>query len=287
MGPSTLTAALLAEGNKGAAESMAAHCDVAATLAERLGLGPSLYEPMRQLFARWDGKGEPRLRGDAIAAVRFGSSSSLTSSRRIAARRAGGGAGGRADSARAHSSILRSSPSSNVTQTTSSPVSTRDDLGGGRRRRADPVGPLAEDELDEALRGRRRLRGSQVAVLPRVTRAAWQLSRRTRPQARDCAERRQTTVRRAALLHDLGRTGVPNSIWDKPGALTESERERVRLHPYYTERALARPAALARLGAIAGAHHERLDGSGYHRGLTGAASLAPARVLAAPTRITR
>ena len=62
-----LTAELLATGNKGAAESMAAHCDVAATLAERLGLGPSLYEPMRQLFARWDGKGTPRLRGDAIA----------------------------------------------------------------------------------------------------------------------------------------------------------------------------------------------------------------------------
>ena len=62
-----IAAALLAEGNEGGAESMAAHCDVAATLAERLGLGPSLYEPMRQLFARWDGKGEPRLRGEAIA----------------------------------------------------------------------------------------------------------------------------------------------------------------------------------------------------------------------------
>jgi len=88
-------------------------------------------------------------------------------------------------------------------------------------------------------------------------------------------------VRRAALLHDLGRTGVPNTVWDKPGALSESERERVRLHPYYTERALARPAALARLGAIAGAHHERVDGSGYHRGLTGASLSPSARVLAA------
>jgi DNA-binding CsgD family transcriptional regulator len=87
-------------------------------------------------------------------------------------------------------------------------------------------------------------------------------------------------VRRAGLLHDLGRTGVPNSIWDKAGALTESERERVRLHPYYTERALARPEALARLGAIAAAHHERVDGSGYHRGLGGGALPPVGRVLA-------
>ena len=55
-----------------------------------------------------------------------------------------------------------------------------------------------------------------------------------------------TELRRAALVHDLGRTGVPNTIWDKPGPLTDAERERVRLHPYYTERMLARPEALAR-----------------------------------------
>jgi HD-GYP domain-containing protein (c-di-GMP phosphodiesterase class II) len=57
-----------------------------------------------------------------------------------------------------------------------------------------------------------------------------------------------TELRRAALVHDLGRTGVPNTIWDKPGPLTDAERERVRLHPYYTERMLARPEALAGLG---------------------------------------
>ena len=75
------------------------------------------------------------------------------------------------------------------------------------------------------------------------------------------------TARRAGLVHDFGRHGVPVTILDKPGPLTTAERERVRLHPYYTERMLARPPVLARLGAIAAAHHERLDGSGYHRGL--------------------
>jgi HD-GYP domain-containing protein (c-di-GMP phosphodiesterase class II) len=66
-----------------------------------------------------------------------------------------------------------------------------------------------------------------------------------------------TSVRRAGFLHDLGRTGVPNGMWEKPGPLTEGEWERVHLHPYLTERILAHPAALAQLGALAALHHER------------------------------
>lgn len=87
-------------------------------------------------------------------------------------------------------------------------------------------------------------------------------------------------VRRAALLHDLGRLGVPNTIWDKPRALTAGEWERVRLHPYLSERMLRASPALAALGAIAGRHHERLDGSGYPRGLHGDALVPAARLLA-------
>jgi HD-GYP domain-containing protein (c-di-GMP phosphodiesterase class II) len=82
------------------------------------------------------------------------------------------------------------------------------------------------------------------------------------------------TLRRAALIHDLGRLGVSNSIWDKPGPLTKAEFERVRLHPYLTDRMLARVSALGASREIAARHHERLDGSGYPRGLT-AASLTP------------
>jgi HD-GYP domain-containing protein (c-di-GMP phosphodiesterase class II) len=87
-------------------------------------------------------------------------------------------------------------------------------------------------------------------------------------------------VRRAGLLHDVGLHGVPATILDKPGPLTATESERMRMQAYYTERVLARPPALARLGAIAALTHERLDGSGYHRGLSGAALSAPARILA-------
>jgi HD-GYP domain-containing protein (c-di-GMP phosphodiesterase class II) len=88
-------------------------------------------------------------------------------------------------------------------------------------------------------------------------------------------------VRRAALLHDIGRLGVSNAIWDKEQALSVAEAERVRLHPYLTERTLASSPGLRHLGAIAIEHHERMDGSGYPRGLRGEAITPAGRVLAA------
>jgi HD-GYP domain-containing protein (c-di-GMP phosphodiesterase class II) len=89
------------------------------------------------------------------------------------------------------------------------------------------------------------------------------------------------TLRRAGLVHDLGRLGVSNSIWDKRGPLGPGEWERIRLHPHITERMLQQSEALAPLGQIAVQHRERLDGSGYPRRLSGAAISRPARVLGA------
>jgi HD-GYP domain-containing protein (c-di-GMP phosphodiesterase class II) len=88
-------------------------------------------------------------------------------------------------------------------------------------------------------------------------------------------------VRRAALVHDLGRVAIGARTWQKPEPLSADEWEQVRLHPYHTERALSRSPFLSALAPIAGAHHERLDGSGYHRGSAGAALSMPARLLAA------
>jgi HD-GYP domain-containing protein (c-di-GMP phosphodiesterase class II) len=90
-----------------------------------------------------------------------------------------------------------------------------------------------------------------------------------------------TSLRRAALLHDIGRVGVSAGIWGKEGALSEREWEQVRLHAYYTDRVLARPESLGRLGALASQHHERLDGSGYHRASPGSSLSPAARILAA------
>jgi HD-GYP domain-containing protein (c-di-GMP phosphodiesterase class II) len=88
-------------------------------------------------------------------------------------------------------------------------------------------------------------------------------------------------LRRAALVHGLGRLGVSNAIWDKPGPLGTGERERVRLQPYLTERMLCQSPTLAPLGEIAVQHRERLDGSGYPRGLRAPTISRAARILGA------
>ena len=88
-------------------------------------------------------------------------------------------------------------------------------------------------------------------------------------------------MHRAGLVHDFGRLGVSNSIWDKKGSLGAGEWERVRMHPYFTERMLQQSATLEPLARIAVQHRERLDGSGYPRGLTGNAISSHARLLGA------
>lgn len=74
-------------------------------------------------------------------------------------------------------------------------------------------------------------------------------------------------IRRAAMLHDIGKLSVPNTILDKPGKLTAAEWEVIRLHPYYTQRILERIHGFQDLAFLASSHHERLDGSGYYRNL--------------------
>jgi HD-GYP domain-containing protein (c-di-GMP phosphodiesterase class II) len=114
--------------------------------------------------------------------------------------------------------------------------------------------------------------GHSVAVSELVTGAGRQLG---------LADDEVRTLRLAGLVHDFGRLGISNAIWDKAGPLGIGEWERVRIHPYLTERMLHQSEALAPLAAIAVQHRERLDGSGYPRGLSGAAISRPARLLAA------
>ncbi len=88
-------------------------------------------------------------------------------------------------------------------------------------------------------------------------------------------------LRRAGLMHGLGRLGISNAILDKRGPLGAGEWERVRLQPYLTERMLRQSQSLAPIARIAVQYRERLNGSGYPRGLTGAAITREARILAA------
>lgn len=147
---------------------------------------------------------------------------------------------------------------------------------------AEPVErrPLSEDELDVVL--------AAVADFGDLRCHHFAGHARTTATLATAAARHlqmpQESVRllhRAALVHDLGRAGVPAAIWSKPGPLTEAEQDRVRLHTYYVERMFTHPEPLHRIGVLAASHHERMDGSGYHRGIGGALISLPARLLAA------
>ena len=85
----------------------------------------------------------------------------------------------------------------------------------------------------------------------------------------------------AALLHDIGRVGVPSSVWDRPAPLSAPDEERARMHPYWTARVLRRCPTLCRYADVAADHHERLDGSGFPRGVAGGELDRHARLLAA------
>jgi HD-GYP domain-containing protein (c-di-GMP phosphodiesterase class II) len=88
-------------------------------------------------------------------------------------------------------------------------------------------------------------------------------------------------TRRAAHIHDIGRIGVSNQIWSKPGGLTMAEFERMRLHPYLTERIVHRVPGLKQVASVAANHHECLNGSGYPRGLSARELTMPDRLVAA------
>jgi putative nucleotidyltransferase with HDIG domain len=87
-------------------------------------------------------------------------------------------------------------------------------------------------------------------------------------------------LRRAGLLHDIGKLALPNRILDHPGELSPDERAAVHEHPRHTARILGRVPVLSPVAATAAAHHERLDGSGYPDGLRGDAIDRPTRILA-------
>ena len=88
----------------------------------------------------------------------------------------------------------------------------------------------------------------------------------------------------AALVHDLGRVAVPNTVWDKPSVLTRDERDRAEMHALVTDQLLRRLPYTARLADVAGAAHERVDGSGYYRRVNRAHLDDAQRVLAAADR---
>ena len=257
------------------------HCEVAQRLAERLGFDKNVIYGLGQLYERWDGHGLPRhIQGEAIAPavlvvtlaqdmVLFyrlgGLNASLNTAR---ARKGGAYSPALADIFCDHAEELcqgldREPSWSEVLS-----------LEPGRQE------TLTEEGLDNACRvladfvdiksNYTLTHSSGVADLAAAA-----------GHSAGLPDADVKTLWRAALVKELGRTGITSSIWEKTTSLTDREWERVRLHTYYAERIFARTPAIAHLGTLASLHHERMDGSGYHRGLPDANQPWLARILSA------
>ena len=143
-----------------------------------------------------------------------------------------------------------------------------------------PAACADDDRVDEAARALATFADLRCPIfLGHATRVA-ALAERAAGQVGLSADDTRS-LRRAALLHDIGRLGVPNGIWMRPGRLDWGEMERVRLHAYYTQRVLSPIGILGPVADIAAAAHERLDGSGYPGSRVARSLLPAARILAA------
>ena len=274
------TASLMASGGRAMVELMANHCAAAGELADRLGLSADVRDGIQQSYARWDGKGVPAdLAGDSLAlSARI---SHVAEACEVFERKEG---------VEAAVAMVHSRKGTHFDPKIAAAVKPDADalfagIGDDTIDEiidAEPIGrpSLTDEQLDQSLAAI----GDFCDM--RCTYFAGH-SRGTAILVADAADLLNVSAadaalaRRAALVHDVGRFGVPATVWDKPGSLSSSERERMRLHAYYAERIFSRPAPLRRVGLLAASHHERMDASGYHRGVGGAMLSLPARLLAA------
>jgi HD-GYP domain-containing protein (c-di-GMP phosphodiesterase class II) len=263
-----------------AREGFATMCEVAQRFAGWLELGVDVQAALEYVFARWDGRGFPDVSGDALPLpIRL-----LHVARDISLFLSASGPG------EARGVIERRRGAAYDPRLAALAIGNFADLIAGfdepdvweQALQSEPLPQMwiTGERIDAAfaaiaaLTGLKSpwLREHSTGVAELAEAAAWRMG--LPPDS-------VKALRRAALAHDLGRVGVSNAIWEKPARLGFGEWERVRLHPHFTERAFSQSPTLAPIGLLAGSHHERLDGSGYHRGTSGQGLGRSARVLAA------
>jgi HD-GYP domain-containing protein (c-di-GMP phosphodiesterase class II) len=258
-----------------------AMCEVAQMLADGVGLPPLVQGLLAHLFERWDGKGPlGRAKGDEIPLpmriVHVAVDAALQRllggeehAARVVRDRAG----------HAFDPDVAACLTDNAEEILAldAEASVWDEV---LSREPTPHLTLEENAIDRALTA---MGNFTDLISPYLSGHSIGVADLAAGAARRCRldEAGEVAVQRAALVHDLGRVAIGARTWQKPEPLTADEWEQVRLHPYHTERVLARSSFLSELGRLAGAHHERLDGSGFHRGSAGAELSLPARLIAA------
>jgi HD-GYP domain-containing protein (c-di-GMP phosphodiesterase class II) len=259
---------------------IAAHCEVAERLAERLGLGTNVRRNLGQIYERWDGRGLPRgLKGEAVAPaarivsfaqdviVLYAAFDAEAANDKLKAR-----SGGAYDPRVVDLFLKRSGElTKGLDEVTWDAVLALE---------PPPQAAMSDKEFDGACLAMADFADLKSPYSAGHSRAVSALAAEA---GRRCGlpESDVTSLTRAGLLHDIGQVAVPARIWLKAGAFNDADWEQVRLHTYYSERVLSRPPALAQLGAIVAQHHERSDGSGYHRGIRTGALTPQGKILAA------
>jgi HD-GYP domain-containing protein (c-di-GMP phosphodiesterase class II) len=256
-------------------------CESGRLLAQRLHLPDEVARALGQVTARWDGKGVPgdvageeiswplrivRVAHDFVALAQGRDRNAALEA--LSTRRGRGYDPQVVDAALAEPEALLHA------------ANVQDAFGRVLDAEPQPVATISRAGIEVVARAFGEFVDLKVGFLTGHSSRVAELAA-TAAEALGCSRPEVSEVRAAGFVHDLGRVAVPNGVWDKPGALSGGEWERVRLHPYYTERVLERSPAVAPLALLAGSHHERLDGSGYHRGATAVQLSVGARLLAA------
>ncbi len=275
----TATAAIVS-GRRVDAEGPVATCEVARAAALRLGLPDSVQDCLGHVTAMWDGSGHPAVAGDQVPmGARLTHVASVATTFALVA----GPEHALLEVQRRAGTQLDPQMAALVTREVLEDLTDLDAYATVLVTEPDPVRLVADEDVvpvartfgDLADLKSPWLHGHSAAVADLAARAGEQLG---------LPGRAIHTLRVAGHLHDLGRVGVSSRIWDKVKPLTTTERAQVELHPWHTEQVLSRVPELAAAARVAAQHHERLDGSGYHRGAVAAQLSVAARALAAADR---
>jgi HD-GYP domain-containing protein (c-di-GMP phosphodiesterase class II)/DNA-binding CsgD family transcriptional regulator len=274
-------ARVLVRGMKAGDKHAYALCDVATHLADLVGMSTGVRSALGEVCERWDGKGGPRrLAAEALLMpMRIVNVAHIAE---IAHHRAGRTmavevirkrAGGQFDPAIVKTFLEHSSALFDAVE---GPSIWESFLEAEPRPHA-TADAKRFDDVASAFAGVGDLKSVwTLGHSPGVARLAC-----TTADALGLSAPEKQLLHRAALLHDIGRLGAPNRIWDKPGSLSRSEWEAVRMHAYWTERVLAQSTPLREAGKLASLAHERLDATGYHHGAPSSQLGDGARILAA------
>ncbi|MBI3953136.1 MAG: HD domain-containing protein [Chloroflexi bacterium] len=285
----TRIADFLINGRAFMREGFESTCQVATRIAQRLGMPQPVQDALMQIFEQWDGRGMPRgARGQGIPLISriVLLTSFLEVFHRVAGREAAKRVAlegrGKAFDPAVVDAFLSAAQDEALWR------------GWEQQRVWDTVLSLEPEESPHRYVGEEKLTDVALAFADyadlkspymaghsrRVAEVSERIARRMA-----LSERQVAVIQRAALVHDIGLVAVPSFVLNKPpGELAAAEWEQVRLHPYHSERILSKVPALKAVIPIVAAHHERMDGQGYHLGIPGSQIPPEARIIAAADR---